>query len=154
MIRLMQFGGKNNMSTMKCPDCGRKISSRTTFNHCPHCGCPMSAVKRSAKFKSCLTTLGVIAVISLLCYVQCEDNKKPSRNKTVKHTTQIEKVSTNKSNKSEKYENKKSNKVGSYNEEVQDIIKVEEPVEENNIIENSYESSQNNDIPEISFLTE
>lgn len=61
------------MSTIKCPDCGRKISSRTAFNHCPHCGCPTTTIKRHAKWKT--VALIVFAIILGVVYFTDEKNK-------------------------------------------------------------------------------
>lgn len=37
------------MSIINCPDCGRKISSRTAFSRCPYCGCPTEAIFKAHK---------------------------------------------------------------------------------------------------------
>lgn len=143
------------MSTMKCPDCGRKVSTRTTFTRCPYCGCPMTEIKKSEKIRRLKSTIGwSIAIITLVMIGMCNDksDEKSSKGDSVKQTPQTEKVSADNSSKSEKYEKKNGNKVETYNEEVQDIITVEEPIEEVDVLETTAEEVPNEEIREISSL--
>lgn len=84
----------------------------------------------------------------------CNDksDEKSSKGDSVKQTPQTEKVSADNSSKSEKYEKKNGNKVETYNEEVQDIITVEEPIEEVDVLETTAEEVPNEEIREISSL--
>ena len=47
-LRTFYYGGRE-MALIKCPDCGREVSSRA--NACPHCGCPLEELSSSGIVK-------------------------------------------------------------------------------------------------------
>lgn len=75
----MLHGVLNDMSTIKCPDCGRKISSRTVLTYCPHCGCPTSVAKSHARWQS-IGGLVIIAVIIVGSYISSTENANQNDN--------------------------------------------------------------------------
>ena len=54
------------MALIKCPECGKEISSQA--RSCPHCGNPMFQVtkKESSPLKIILTIFGILAGLGLV----------------------------------------------------------------------------------------
>lgn len=74
------------MSTIKCPDCGRTVS--TDAASCPHCGCPSSSIKSKSSFRSCIGFIICIALI-ILAYVSRKDEDKTQHAETERHKSEI-----------------------------------------------------------------
>lgn len=67
---------------IKCPDCGRKISSDAPI--CGYCGCSRDRIRRKAKFVGCIVRpiqlLIVCAILIATCKGGFDNNKKHTKN--------------------------------------------------------------------------
>ena len=68
------------MSTVKCPDCGRPVSSDVE-GPCPHCGCPRSKLFGSSSSKSILS-LVLVVIVCIAGYFGSRDDDKTKQNET------------------------------------------------------------------------
>ncbi|MDE5801096.1 MAG: hypothetical protein K2H74_08760 [Paramuribaculum sp.] len=69
------------MSIINCPDCGRKISSRTAFSRCPYCGCPTEAIFRAHKRRKYIG-LSLVGGLLLIGAINGGDKKEESQDST------------------------------------------------------------------------
>lgn len=101
------------MAAIKCPDCGRTISDKSS--RCPNCGCPTSVAVKHHK-RNMIVTLLVIAILLLIGIFSEKD--KSNSNKGGKTTSKTEKViessaksaETNESDKKVDYSRKSETK--------------------------------------------
>ena len=110
------------MSTIKWPDCGRKISSRTAFNHCPHCGCPTNTIKRHAKWKT--VALIVFAIILGVAYFTDEKNKthrSSAKVEVVKKQSNQDKGTIDKKKNAKKSASQNTPKTSSVESSIEDV---------------------------------
>lgn len=77
----MHYGGENDMSTIKCPHCGRKISPEAL--QCPHCGCPGSIIAKTAKSRAKWKAIGLVALLIIFIF---SENKKANHKDSVSST--------------------------------------------------------------------
>lgn len=87
------------MSTIKCPDCGRKISSRTAFDCCPYCGCPTSTIIATERGRSIWRAIVIIVIAVFVLIGYLTDDSKKENTKQIKKSS-IEVVGGNKSTRS------------------------------------------------------
>lgn len=104
------------MGAIKCPDCGRKVSSDAAV--CPHCGCPGDRIKKKS---GCQTIIGLIVMaVIIIAMVMGNKDEKTSKSKESEEQT-IEAV-TNEVNETHDnelvYDNEYTNSSNSDNEEV------------------------------------
>lgn len=119
----MQFGGKNEMSTIKCPHCGRKISPEVSV--CPYCGCPGSTIARTAKFRAKWKAIGLIALVILLIIGYLSDNKKSTHKDSISSPA-VEQQSHKKTSSKKSTEIKSNRHTDESNEETPREVKQED----------------------------
>lgn len=123
----MQIGGENNMSTIKCPHCGRKISPEASV--CPYCGCPGSTIARTAKSRAKWKAIGLVALLIIFMIGYFSDNKK-SKHKDSFSSPAVEQQSHSKASTQNSTEIQTNRHQDNHLEESASEVKQEEQEEE------------------------
>lgn len=127
------------MGTIKCPSCGRPVSTDLELGHCPHCGCPASRIFSTSKIELILT-LAFIALIVIGCYFGSKDESKAKHN-NVDAVESLEQVKYNENRASEQNMSSSSNSDIIKDEVISKEKNVNDLFESNNIDEPTSESS-------------
>lgn len=127
------------MGTIKCPSCGRPVSTDLELGHCPHCGCPASRIFSTSKIELILT-LAFIALIVIGCYFGSKDESKAKHN-NVDAVESLEQVKYNENRASEQNMSSSSNSDIIKDEVISKEENVNDLFESNNIDEPTSESS-------------